>query len=104
MLSTAGPLSRRLAEGGAILYDAGDRTPQREDDHGGADDEPRHLRRVDRARGAGGLGRAGVANAGRGSVSRPDQDRLHLSRQGPLAQLGIDLRDGFLLYWGEVGN
>jgi len=24
--------------------------------------------------------------------------------KGPLAQLGIDLRDGFLLYWGEVGN
>ncbi|HEV8575291.1 MAG TPA: hypothetical protein VGR43_11360, partial [Dehalococcoidia bacterium] len=23
---------------------------------------------------------------------------------GPLAQLGIDLRDGFLLYWSEVGN
>src|SRR5262249_60491407 len=24
--------------------------------------------------------------------------------KGPLAQLGIDLRDGFLLYWSEVGN
>ena len=23
---------------------------------------------------------------------------------GPMAQLGIDLRDGFLLYWSEVGN
>ena len=24
--------------------------------------------------------------------------------KGPLAQLGIDLRDGFLLYWSEVGQ
>ena len=28
---------------------------------------------------------------------------IHTDR-GPLAQPGADMRDGFLLYWGEIGN
>ena len=45
-----------------------------------------------------------------GTAIAPAQERepvrigLIFTNSGPLAQLGLDMRDGNLLYWGQVGN
>jgi len=39
-----------------------------------------------------------------GQAQPPVKIGLLYTESGPLAQLGIDMRDGFLQYWSEVGN
>src|SRR5262245_43055769 len=40
----------------------------------------------------------------RGQEREPVKIGLIYTNTGPLAQLGIDMRDGNLLYWSQAGN
>ncbi len=45
-----------------------------------------------------------VASAVHGQEREPVRIGIIYTNTGPLAQLGIDMRDGNLLYWNQVGN
>src|SRR2546430_4561612 len=105
MLSTAGPLSRRLAEGGAILYDAG----AIERRSGRTIMAVLTMRRVPFGVftalvvlvASGGLASRTPAAA---PSPRPIKIGFIYPDKGALAQLGIDLRDGVLPFLGEGGH
>ena len=50
------------------------------------------------------LGLLLVAPAVHGQEREPVRIGIIYTNSGPLAQLGIDMRDGNLLYWNQVGN
>jgi len=50
------------------------------------------------------LGLVLVTPAVHGQEREPVRIGIIYTNSGPLAQLGIDMRDGNLLYWNQVGN
>jgi branched-chain amino acid transport system substrate-binding protein len=50
------------------------------------------------------LGLLVVAPATQSQEKEPVRIGIIYTNTGPLAQLGIDMRDGVLLYWSQVGN
>ncbi len=68
----------------------------------------RNMRRCARLRALGGMlaavGLTGVLGASVARAQGPARIGFIYPDSGPFAQLGLDMRDGFLLYWGEIGN
>ena len=50
------------------------------------------------------LGLALVAASAESQEREPVKIGIIYTNTGPLAQLGIDMRDGALLYWSQIGN
>ena len=50
------------------------------------------------------LGLSLAVPAARGQEREPVRLGIIYTNTGPLAQLGIDMRDGALLYWSQIGN
>ncbi len=50
------------------------------------------------------VGLAGLLGAPAAEAQGPARIGFIYPDSGPFAQLGLDMRDGFLLYWGEIGN
>ena len=50
------------------------------------------------------VGLAGLVGAPAAEAQGPARIGFIYPDSGPFAQLGLDMRDGFLLYWSEIGN